>query len=366
MSFSINLGLWNSVFAVPCALVDQHIKLAGSLQLKVLLWLLRHAGEDSSEQDISSALGANIADIKDAMSYWIETGLIAVNPETQTFSPNQAINREENGIFPEQMAVPCANEELFTEESEEEKLSATVGTEKVEPIAKEKKEKHEAIHRLPKPDGLFIAERINQSKEIGFMMQESQQILGRPISPGLSSTLLMLHDDYGLPADVILMLLQYVKGCGKDNTSYIESVGRNWAQEGIFTHEKVEEKLRMLDEVSRAWRTVEQTLGISHRSPSAREEQYAKRWILEWKFSHDMLREAYERCVNSTGKLNLSYINRILERWQKHSIFTPQQAALEQEEKGNRQANEHQTTYDIDEYERMTASIPDSLLERMT
>ena len=59
-------------------------------------------------------------------------------------------------------------------------------------------------------------------------MQESQQILGRPISPGLSSTLLLLHDDYGLPSDVILMLLQYVKSRGKDNTNYIEAAGRNW------------------------------------------------------------------------------------------------------------------------------------------
>ncbi len=51
MSFSINLGNWNSVFAVPSAVVDEHIKLAGSAQLKVLLWVLRHAGEEFSAED---------------------------------------------------------------------------------------------------------------------------------------------------------------------------------------------------------------------------------------------------------------------------------------------------------------------------
>ena len=41
MSYLLNLGAWNSVFAVPTVLVDRHLKLAGSVQLKALLWLLR-------------------------------------------------------------------------------------------------------------------------------------------------------------------------------------------------------------------------------------------------------------------------------------------------------------------------------------
>ncbi len=29
MDYRLDIGMWNQVFAVPCALVDQHIKLAG-------------------------------------------------------------------------------------------------------------------------------------------------------------------------------------------------------------------------------------------------------------------------------------------------------------------------------------------------
>ena len=47
MKFSINLGAWNSVFAIPTQVVDQHLKLAGGVHLKVLLWLLRHAGNEN-------------------------------------------------------------------------------------------------------------------------------------------------------------------------------------------------------------------------------------------------------------------------------------------------------------------------------
>ena len=76
MSFSIDLGAWNNVFAVPCCVVDKHIKLAGSAQLKVLLFLLRHAGENISIDYISASLSMSCADIKDAMQYWVETKLI--------------------------------------------------------------------------------------------------------------------------------------------------------------------------------------------------------------------------------------------------------------------------------------------------
>lgn len=342
MSFSINLGAWNSVFAVPSALVDRHIKLAGSVQLKVLLWVLRHAGEDFTAEDISAALGASTADVNDAMRYWIETGLIG----------ESCANEDET-------LIPAKKEDIVPSNS-----SSAVAAPSV-PVSEKSVQAstHTHTHRIQKPDGVFVAERILQSEEIGFLMQESQQILGRPISPALSSALLMSHDDYGLPVDVILMLLQYIKSSGKDNTHYIETVAKNWANDGIFTHEKAEEKLRQLDEIAKAWHVVENTLGISHRSPSAKEEQQTNRWMLEWNFSADMIREAYERCVNATGKLSMSYMNTILERWHKDNITTTKEAAMEQSEKAavrkKGKEKERQSTYDIDEYERM--SVLDTL-----
>ena len=76
MDISLNLGAWNAVFAVPACLVDQHLKLAGAVQIKALLWILRHAGEPLSLDDLAAALGLPVADVKDALQYWIETGLL--------------------------------------------------------------------------------------------------------------------------------------------------------------------------------------------------------------------------------------------------------------------------------------------------
>ena len=124
------------------------------------------------------------------------------------------------------------------------------------------------LSRPQKADNAFVARRMLESDEIRFLMEEAQQILGRLINNGESATLLMLHDDYGLPVDVIIMLIQYAVGIGKGNLRYIEKVAINWADEEIFTHEQAEAKLRLLDERQQAWHTVEQALSIERRSPT--------------------------------------------------------------------------------------------------
>ena len=79
MEYSLDIGAWNTVFAVPCALVDRHIKLAGKEQLQVILWLLRHAGESFSADKLAEALGISRDSVLDALDYWKDRGLVAEN-----------------------------------------------------------------------------------------------------------------------------------------------------------------------------------------------------------------------------------------------------------------------------------------------
>lgn len=336
MNFSINLGAWNAVFAVPTQLVDQHLKLAGGVHLKVLLWLLRYAGRQVDIQEISRALGVAAADIKDAVQYWVSAGLIA------------DFSCEDSSVV---IAPAAQTPALPVIEHTVEVLAAP---KQESPQIAEKPKKAPA--RMKKPDGLYIAERVTQSEQVAFLMQEAQQILGRAISPALSSALLMIHDDYGLPVEVILILLTYVKSIHKDNTGYIEAVARNWAQEEINTHEKADLKLNRLSAVAQAWRNIEKALGIDHRSPSAKEEQYTERWILQWNFTPQMVRLAYERCVDSTGKLSLHYMNKILERWHHAGITSPNQAAAELTAKSQKNVKKRAPTYDLEEYENTDLS----------
>ena len=190
--------------------------------------------------------------------------------------------------------------------------------------------------------------------------------MGKPISNGDTATLVMLHDTDGLPCDVLLMLIQYCHSIGKDNMRYIEKMAVGWASEEITTVERAEEKISNLEKYGEAWNRVALIFGIQNSgSPTKAQQENANRWINEWHFSDEMLREAYERCVNKKNSFNITYTNGILKNWNKRGINSLKELK-EYEEKsrkkssenngnnGNKGDNNPQVSYDIDKYEEFS------------
>ena len=85
MEYTLQMGLWNSVFAVPTALVDRYLKLAGKEQLQVLLWMLRHGGESVSPELLAEELGLDQDSVLDGLEYWVQEGLLT--GKSGEFSP---------------------------------------------------------------------------------------------------------------------------------------------------------------------------------------------------------------------------------------------------------------------------------------
>lgn len=89
MNYNINLGGWNSIFAVPSDVVDKYIKIASGSNIKVLLYFLRHCGELLNDEIIATALSMNGEDVKDALSFWVQVGLLTMSDGV--YSPMQAV-----------------------------------------------------------------------------------------------------------------------------------------------------------------------------------------------------------------------------------------------------------------------------------
>ncbi len=325
MEYRLHMGPWNSVFAVPTALVDRYLKLAGKEQLQVLLWMLRHGGEAFSPEALAQELALDQDAVLDALDYWQQEGLLA-SREGQLTPAAQ----------PEAPQAPAAPQ-----------------TPAQAPGLPPKR-------RLVRPDTQHLAARMGESEEIRFLMQEAQATFGKTISPAMAATLLAMCDDYGLPVEVVVMLLHYAKDVGKTGTAYLDSVARDWAESGVFTLEAAEKKLQELEEHRQAWAKVQSAAGLPRRAPSRKEEDAAYRWVYQWKFTGEMLRAAYERCVDNTGKFNISYINKILEGWHKQGARNLQEVdALEAKKKEER---EQGTSYDIDQLEKMSFfDLPEEL-----
>lgn len=336
MDYMVDFGIWNSVFVVPSCIVDDYIKLANSSQIKVLLWVLRNAGSELSLQKISGALSIHESDVLDAIEYWSNVGILSGDRVSLTVKEH-----EDRNVLSE------SNEEVSKEIIEEGSIDASE-------IKDKKSSRPRAISRKQKPGSNYISQRIAESEEIAFLMQESQIILGRPISSGDCAALLTLHDNDGLPVDVIIMVLQYAVGIGKSNMNYIEKVGISWACNGIDTLEKAEKHIKALDQSNKAWGKFMNITGIECRAPSPSEQEAVNRWINIWGYSDDMIREAYNRCIDSKGTCILKYIDGIIKRWKEQGIYNLEQVM---ENTRSRAASKKSKkissapSYDIEEYE---------------
>ncbi len=335
MEYKLSLGAWNTVFAVPAELVDKHLKLAGGVQLKVMLYLLRNAGQALTAEMIGEALSLPAADVNDSMLYWEQTGLVSVCDGI--VSPDPDISEQISSVSPE----------------------VSPDTEEVSQKTEEKPEpKHNRILSRPeKPDLRYLSRRMSESPEIAYLMQAADEIFGRLTNNNDKATLLMIHETDGLPVDVIVMLMQYAADIGKCNIRYIEKMALTWADDEIFTLELAEQRIKRLTDGRTAAGAVQRIFGLESHSPTEKETELSDRWINEWGFSEDMLRTAYEICVDKKSKYIPSYVNSILERWYGQGISTPAQAEQDRLQKGGKKKMTYGGAYDISAYE--STSIAD-------
>lgn len=345
MDYRLDIGMWNQVFAVPCALVDRHLKLAGKEQLQVLLFALRHAGEEFSPESLAQTLGMTTGQALDGLEYWCDRGLLSQSGQELLPVPQNDVQTANDPAI--QAAQPHAPAGL------EAPPQTPVGKPSLPPRK-----------RLLRPDGEHLTARLAESENIRYLMQEAEATLGRTLSPAMSTLLLTITDDYGLPAEVTVMLLHYAQEVGRIGTSYIDSVARDWAESGIFSLEAAEEKLQQLTKARLAWGKVSSAAGLSKRSPSRSEEEKACRWVYEWGFSQEMLESAYEACVDHTGKFSASYMDKVLTGWNGLNIKDRKTLEQHNQEISSKKQNRNgaEKSYDIDELEQLShLRLPDKL-----
>lgn len=323
MDFMVNPLKWNNSFAVPSEVVDKHIRLAGSVQLKVLLWMMRHSAEEKNMDEMSKDLGVSVADCSDALTFWSEMGLLVA--EDKTFAPEKVAEK-----------VP-------------------------EPVAEIKKQETKRI--LPeieaiKPTAQQIAARGDESEEIRFLFNEAQMRLGKTIGHDGQAVLLMMHDSYGLPVEVIVTIIEYCVSVGKTSTSYIAKIGKDWGEREIDSLEKADEVINELKASDEMWGEFRLRTGVSTPRPTTAQMKYLNRWKNEYGFTMDMIFLAYEETANNIQKMSFQYMDRILKNWFENGLRTPADVAKAKKERSAasqqtvvKSENKHKkkTSYNIDE-----------------
>jgi len=305
MAYYLNPANLSAVFTVPCSVCDEHLKFSSEIQLKVLLCFIRNMNSGVDAPFIAELLGVPESEVQDALDYWTQLEILLSDKKTVETS----------------------------------------------------KKHSEAVVRGEKPTRTDVARRGAEDKKIAFLLREAQLKFGRILKSNESSTLVWLYDDLGMEVSVILMIIQYAVDDGRKNIGYIEKTAVDWNNRGITTVVAAEKELIEAARRKTAWSLVQAVFGMERRLSSAKEAQYADCWVNEWGFSRELLKAAYDACVDSKAKLSIPYVNKILEDWHKAEVQTV--ADVEKLKGNNKKTQGKKTsgaTYDIDLFEKMLNS----------
>lgn len=339
MAFLLGNGIWNGIFAVPNDVVDTHLKIASGLSVKVLLLLLRHQG-NIEPADMANILGQSPADIQDALNYWSQCGIVAAAESATESIADSTPPPAAHPAIPAPSPAPPLQEAPGPPPSEERKIQTIT--------ARRSRLSPQEINDMAKNDNT-----------IPHLLQESQDVLGQPLTPLFTETIISMYSYYGMQPDLILLLLHYCVRIGKDNIHYIEKLAADWMTRDIDSHEKAEAEIQRLTQRNSMEGKIKSIFGIE-RNLVAREKNYIKKWTEEYHLDLSLITMAFERCVELKDKLSFAYINGILTNWHNKGITTPAQAAQEFHEHSPQEQSSPppaaNASYDINEIEQLIAS----------
>ena len=256
MSINIDLGAWNSIFAVPSKVVDEGLKFSDGVKLKVLLFVLRNAGRSVDDTEISKATGVNVTDIPEALDYWVSIGVF--NRIENTFTPvknnEEFVSAPQTSVQTEQTPQPVQTvlqpQQTVPRPVQAVQEPVKQETEQSPKENAEEPQKHFTATRPQKPDFVFTAQRLAVDEELKMLVEETQTTLGKVLSNSDIATLLMLKDTCGLPLDVIFMLIHYCASIDKGNIRTIENIGIQWANDGVYSLEAADNKIKQIQKTT--------------------------------------------------------------------------------------------------------------------
>ena len=150
--------------------------------------------------------------------------------------------------------------------------------------------------------------------------------LARGLRDNEIRTLCWLYLDFGMDISLILMLVEYAVSEDRATVAFIESTALAWLDAGVTTLSEAEEQIEARNLRKTAWGIVLSAFGMDYRMPSDKELEFSGRWVVDWQFKKELLREAYNLCVDKNAKLSMPYINKILEKWHKDGVKTAEDA----------------------------------------
>ena len=316
------------MFAVPSDVVDKYIKIAGGSSIKVLLFFLRHSGEQVTDEIIANALSMNCEDVNDSLSFWKQVGLL--DEVDGSFAPASISLSLQKETVP-QVEIPVSAVGVTKEQADFAAIKA-------------------AALRSPEFTPAQIAGTVKSDEKVDFLFKTCETLYGRPLKHTEQNALMTITEHIGLPTEVTLMLVDYCFSINKATPAFLKESAMNWMENGITDLASAERHISMLQSRYSAENSVKSIFDIN-RALSQKEKDFIDLWYNVWGFSSDMVKLAYDINVNSKGKFSFPYINKILENWHIKGIKTEEQVTEERNTRSS--AVESNSSFDADKLDEL-------------
>lgn len=257
-----------TTFEVPTQIVDEFLT-APDTELRLILFLLRNRNKSFTKDDIRKALKAEELRIEAAFQYWIDAGLLFKTGSKYML--------------------------------ERPKISAL-----------------EVMKYTPSQ----IAQRIERDPAIKFLSKQAQEELAKPLTESDASLLISIVDWYGIKPEAAALMIHFCVENGASSMSKIQRTAAHWAENGIYTYDEAMVYLEQQQRRSTTLNQISTLLGFTHRKLTDAEEKAFLSWTGTYEFDLEIIKMAYDRTVNNTGKYALSYMNKILTSWHEKGYKT--------------------------------------------
>jgi len=254
--------------------VDKYMIKANPTYVKVYIYALRLSFDSSksfSLDAIAESLDILVSDVINALIYWDSQGVVKFSQNGDDYVLE------------------------FVDFSEEKKT-----------------EPKETPFKKPTYTSREIDTTIKSNAELKQMYKVAESILGKPLSPSEVKTLYGFYDYLSLPADVILVIVEYCTSMEKTSVRYMEKVAINWSESGITNFDAAQAHLNALKEQNEIIGNIKKILQISGRKFTDSEMKYINDWLNNLKATPEQIKEAYDVTILNTSKLSYQYMNKVL------------------------------------------------------
>lgn len=296
--------LAHGVTVVSNEFIDNYMARANGEYVKVYLYILRNGGRADSVADIADALNHTEADVRRALVYWEQEGVLELGDNRQTglAAADAAPDRK--------MADRKPAESKTAESKTEEKASAE---------GAESRPSQSSLEPGRKKSSGAVLNGLSRNEEFSQLLYIAQKYLNRTFTPTDCDVFAYLYGQLHMPAELLEYLVESCAQNGHTSIRYIEKVGLSWHERGFKTAE--EAKTQSMGYKKDIF-AVMRAFGLSGRNPADSEIDLMDKWFGAFGFTREIVVEACSRTMAAIHKPSFQYADTILTDWSRAGVRT--------------------------------------------